>query len=210
MARSRSPFKAFISLAIVVLIIGAAYMYLSGSQVSEEVVTHGATISFMEGVVEYQDSEGEWHRVDNGENLAEGNSVETFASSRAIIALDDGSAIRLNNDTKITLQSLDPNNLVVVNEAGEVYTRVVDLDRSFIVMAGDVSYESVGTAYKTTKTDTQNGVNVYENQVKVKYAGKEVVVDQDKKYFVKLDEVPDDAEKVIDISTADKTADESI
>lgn len=208
MASSSSPFRAFISLAVVVLVVGAIYMYFSGSRVSEQGVAHGASVSFVEGVVEYQDLAGDWHRVETGDNLEEGNAVETFGSSRAIISLDDGSAVRLNNDTKITLASLDPNNIEIINEAGEVYTRVVELDRIFTVTAGEVVYESLGTAYKTTYKDSKNGVDVYEKSVKVKYADKEVVVDQDKKYYVKDDETPDNAEKVLDISTEEKAGDE--
>lgn len=145
----------------------------------------GAEVVHVEGAVEYKTANGEWKRVERGTSLKEGDSVEIVGAGRAIVSLDDGSAIRLNDGSSITLTLLSPDQYIITNEKGEVYARVAKMDRVFEVKAGDIVYQSVGTAYKTINKDEKQGVEVYENKVKIKgISEEEILVEEGNKYFV--------------------------
>ena len=77
--------------------------------------------------------DGVWQELKTSDNVEQGNIVRVNGDGKAIISLDDGSAIRLGKDSRVKLTSLDPNSIEIANEAGEIYTRVVKADRSFMV-----------------------------------------------------------------------------
>ena len=121
MAKSGSPIKTFLSLVVVLAVIGLAYIYLTSGEIQEEsVATNGAAFSYIEGIVEVKAPEGEWTRADSSTDLFEGYEVETMGDARAIIQFDDGSAVRMNEHSRILLTSLNPNHLQVENLAGEL------------------------------------------------------------------------------------------
>ncbi len=189
MAKSSSVFKYFFRIIVLTIIVLGAYWYLSGQpQTLEEGAARngGGVITFLEGAVEYKEAGGEWKRAGTDMDLFEGYSLETMQNSKAIVQLDDGSAVRLNSNTLVTFLSLDPNNIVIVNEKGVVYTRVTEMERTFAVQADDVVFEAMGTAYTTINREDELGVEVYESQVKISCEGKdEVIVEEGKKYYTK-------------------------
>ena len=199
----------YIVLLVLVIIVVAFLVYLSmGSdnvvKNNNESETIGAQIVWVEGSVEYKQGDSEWKRASASVNLKEGDSVETLADGRAIINFDDGSAVRLDNKSKIILASLKPDHMIVKNENGQVYSRVVKSSRIFDVQAGDVLYESLGTTYTTINKEEQKGVEVYESKVKVIDENKnEIIVEEGNKYLL---ENKDDAaieNKLVEISKAD-------
>lgn len=161
----------------------------------------GGQIIYIEGGVEYRTDSGLWQRAEEGTDLEEGYAVETFGDGRAIIALDDGSVLRMNADSQIQLTSTDPHSMSIALIGGEVYSRVARAERTFEVIADDVTYESLGTAYTTTNEDDEQGVKVFHSKVKVKDAeGNELaVVDEGKKYYRKKTVEPEAEGKVTDL-----------
>jgi len=145
----------------------------------------GAQIVYVEGAVEYSDENGVWKRATNETVLGSGDSVEVVGIGKAIINLDDGSAIRLNKNSGATLTSLEPSHIIITNDKGQIYTRVAQADRVFDVSSADVVYQSVGTAYKTINEEKLKGVEVYESKVKILGVNdREVLVEQGNKYYV--------------------------
>ncbi len=184
--------RTFLGIGVALLIIIVGYWLFTiktvGDVEQEETTTYGAMLSYVEGSVEYQAGDGVWVRAESYINLSEGDSVETLSDGLAIINLDDGSAIRLNSETTVKLESLNPNNIVIDNEGGEVYARVSEADRFFAVVAGDVWYEAVGTAFRTIYNDKENGVEVYESTVKMSCPDKDdVLVEEGYQYYQKND-----------------------
>lgn len=149
----------------------------------------GGTIAFYEGDLEKVNSDGGWADVTGEESISEGDSFRVSGDGRAVFNLDDGSSVRISADSAVTFTSLNPENIVISNDTGEVYTRVVALDRDFSVVADDITYASLGTAYKTTNTDKENGVAVYQSKVEVKDGEEKVQVEEGEKYYVKSDTV---------------------
>ncbi len=193
-------------------VLGVFYYYTRPEKVqapteNQMATTVGAQIIFVEGSVEYKSGDGAWTRASADTSLKEGDSVEIIGAGKAIINLDDGSAIRLNSNSSVTLTSLDPDHFVITNNKGQAYTRVVKSERIFEVASAGATYQSVGTAYKTINEEKIKGVEVYENKVKIIGVGEgEILVEQGNKYYV-LNSDNKKAEKVfVKIATADKDA----
>lgn len=169
----------------------------------------GGEIAFMEGAVEVKTSGGEWTRASANTALKAGDSVEVVGDGKAIINLDDGSAIRLNANSGVTLTSLSADHYIITNDKGQVYTRVVKSGRIFEVASAGAIYQSVGTAYKTVNEEKLKGVEVYESKVKIIGATeKEILVEQGNKYYV-LNTANKKAEKTfVKITSAEVSKDE--
>ena len=84
-----------------------------------------------------------------------------------MLTFDDGSALRLDAETTVTLGSLAADNVRIAQSAGTAYSRLVKSDRSYTVTAGGTAYTALGTAFATTSGATDKGVQVYESSVKV-------------------------------------------
>jgi hypothetical protein len=165
-------------------------------------------VAYYEGVVMYKTASTDWAVATSSTVLNEGDSLKVDGEGRAILNLDDGSSIRLNNNSQVTLSSMDPNNTIIANDQGESYARVIEADREFTITAGEIKFESLGTAYKTVNTTEEKGVEVYQSKVSVKGAeDKDIVVDEGKKYYVKTKKTENEKKSVdidIDEIKADK------
>ena len=172
---------------VAVLAIGGAVFFLQGNTTEEgstpdvvqnseqapQVFVQGAVITDLNGTVEYNVGEG-WNEVEPGQDLQEGHQLRTLDDSRAVVSLDDGSAIRLDSDTVITVVSLTTADVTIQNETGQVYSRVTESDtRVYTVNVGEDEYQALGTAYKTVNDTEEKGVEVYHSKVKATDSEKE-------------------------------------
>lgn len=162
--------RVSILIILVLAVIGLGFLVLKDGVN----IKYNAELSLVNGRVEQSFKSGSWSELKSGDSVIQGALIRTGVDSRAIITLDDGSAVRIDADSEIQLVSLDPKNIVIKNNKGKVYTRVVKADRSFIVESGGESYKSLGTAYKTVNTSDEQGVYVYESKVKAEVAKTEV------------------------------------
>lgn len=197
---TRSPVSPLV-LILSVLLIGACgaavYFRLSGIkqqsvvvQPTPQITTMGASVVLYEGEVEYKRGDEGWKTPTPTMQLVETDQVRVLDSGRAVIQFDDGSVIRLNAGTTITLQKLELNNVVIHSTKGEVYARIVKSDRTFVIATDEAQYESLGTAYKTIKTSSTNGVEVYQSKVKVHENESVITVDEGNKYVAGRNQQP--------------------
>lgn len=190
--------KKFLLIALFVVLVGVAIAYVLLSSNSEEPIANnaspqnqtkqakslGAEVSLLEGVSEISTDNKTWETLVKNNAVKEGDYVRTGASGRVIIALDDGSAIRLNKNSRIHVQKLTVDEVLIVNDNGEVYTRIVPIQtRKFSVSAYNETYTAKGTAYKTINTVEKAGVEVYQSTVSTGKA--EVDVKEGKTYYTK-------------------------
>ncbi|MFH1712556.1 MAG: FecR domain-containing protein [Patescibacteria group bacterium] len=192
-----SKFLMFFIIVGVVVVVGLVVLNRSkiksivdsGETTEVMELAFGGSVIYVEGEVQY-DYNGleEVTSVKDGLNVFEGYTVATGNDGRVIIQLDDGSVVRLNNNSGIVLTSLDPNNIIITHTIGEVYSRVVAAERAFDVVVDNVTIKSLGTAFKTTNLFSEKGVEVYQSQVNVtEDGGEDVLVDEGQMYFVKTD-----------------------
>lgn len=127
----------------------------------------GVAVGLAEGTSEFSTDGGTtWQALTTDINLTEKDQVRT-ADGRAVLLIDDGSAVRLGNNSRLELTSLATNSVIVTNLAGEVYNRVVAAEsRQYQAKVGDQTYTAKGTAYRTINTDTKKGAEVYHSTVK--------------------------------------------
>lgn len=139
---------------------------LSQTEVSKK---FGVAVGLTEGLVEYSADTKSWQNLKADTDLKEGDSVRTAADGRAVLLIDDGSAVRLNKNSELKLSSLNVESIVITNTAGEIYNRVVASEtRAYTVNVGDETYKAKGTAYRTFNQETKKGVEVFHSTVEAK------------------------------------------
>ncbi len=163
-----------------------------------------AAVVLVDGTAQVSNDAVSWQDLSGEETLSEGQFVRTDASSRVVLELDDGSSVRLNGGSQLELKSLAANDIKIVNVSGEVYTRVVPSDRTFQVVAAEVSYTAKGTAYKTVNTDEQKGVVVYQSAVSESEKNQEVA--EGKQYY-SIHPAPEKTKTITDVSVEELKAD---
>lgn len=164
------------------------------------VIKLGATTFLIEGKAMHKTATGDWQTLRVSESLSEGDTVRTEESSRAVLAFDDGSVLRLDASSSVRIESLASTDIKIVQLTGAAYSRVVpSAERSYAVVLGDVSYTAGGTAFRTEIGTEEAGVQVYESTVKVE--GLADAVAEGKQYYEKNKDTTL-AAKITDISLA--------
>lgn len=171
--------KALIAVAAIVLLAGAgaAALFLQPSETpvttestaQPEIKRLGVAVGLVEGTAEYSTDAESWRALKDDTDLQEGNQVRTLADSRAVLLIDDGSAVRLDENSQIKLSNLSVEDVVITQESGQIYSRVVASEtREYSVEVDDETYLAKGTAYRTFNQVTKKGVEVYHSKVNVK------------------------------------------
>jgi len=121
--------------------------------------------------------------IKEGDTLNQGAEIMTEENTRMVLVFDDGSIVRLDEDTLITLDEIMPEKIMISEENGNIFSRVQkDANHKFIVRASDVYVESLGTAFSVENRDEVE-VKVFESKVKVKQAfGQEIEVEEKQKW----------------------------
>lgn len=148
----------------------------------------GVAAGLLEGTVEYATDKGvTWQQLTDKTTLAEGNQIRTSANGRAVLLLDDGSAMRLAGNSSIELTNLSTTTVVITQLSGELYSRVVASDtRTYSVSDNGVLYVAKGTAFRTSNTAAKKGVEVFHSAVAVD--GKTVEVPEGSAYYSLCDQ----------------------
>jgi hypothetical protein len=167
--------KAGFGILAAILVLGIGTYVLTQRSSTDAPVAHtqaptprfGVAVGLVEGTAEYSgDAGATWQPVTADTTLAEKNQVRT-TDGRVVLLIDDGSAVRLGNNSQLELTSLETASIVVTTLSGEVYNRVVAADsRQYQAKVGDQTYTAKGTAYRTFNTTTKKGAEVYHSTVK--------------------------------------------
>jgi len=168
------------SLAAILIIVGVSAFILtrdSSEQLASndetvdeqtsEVQPIGATVILTEGTLQTLDDSGEWQDYKKNAEVTEGTKFKTVgASSRAVIAFDDGSALRIDANSEVELETLHADRIEILHTSGYTYNRVLPTsDMTYIVKSADAQYQALGTAFKTAVTGDEQSVEVYHSSV---------------------------------------------
>lgn len=151
------------------------------TNVTNEVPMLGAAVTIIDGTGRISADGQNWEPLTTAAELNEGDYISTEPASRVIIALDDGSAVRLDESTVLKIDSLDAHDLRFSNQSGNVYSRVVASERKFTVSVEGTGYTALGTAFSTVNEPTDKGVQVLQSSVAVD--GDNTKVDEGKQFF---------------------------
>lgn len=198
------PFAGLLTIVVAVLGFVAYDYFNSESRENDDRTPRKpmmlGEVNFIEGAVEYKLDDSGWYDAKPEMVIAENQTYRVIGEGRLIINLDDGSAIRLNDNSSVSLESLNPKDIVLRNESGEVFVRVAKAERDFSVKVDDVTFKSLGTSYNTFNRETSKGVQVFESSVAViKADGTELTVEAGKELYIKS-EVAEKVEQPIKIA----------
>lgn len=152
----------------------------SPSEISEDIPKTSASITLKQGTVEIKNANGDWEDVAEGASLQEYARLRTVgATSKTVVAFEDGSELRLDANSEIEITSLNTQRIEIKQTAGYSYHRLLAAEsRTYIVFSNDAHYESLGTAFKVASTGDEQSVEVYHNNVHETSTNKKVAEGQ--------------------------------
>ena len=140
-------------------------------KVSENTFSFKAKIQYLKGTA-WKIVDGRRVELKENDVLSQGDEIKTDPGTWMILAFDDGSVVRLDEGTSLTLDTLKPTEMSLKENLGKIFVRVQkDEEHLFSILAGDLKVTSQGTAFYVEKGDTVE-VGVYESSVKVEKEGK--------------------------------------
>jgi len=189
--------KVFVIGGVVVLmllVIGAAIYFAPriSSQLAKKVTTQvvtlptqapklaSARVTYLEGAAWTVSAEAKTPLYEDVE-VWEGDTLETGEDARVALALEGGSILRLGPSTKVTLTNLDSLDLAFSQDSGALFAYVEKGVSRFLVTAGDVTVEAVGTAFSVEKEEVVL-ISVFENSVKVKEGETQTEVEENSQW----------------------------
>ena len=169
-----------VSLLLVLIVVGIFTVFMTRDKklevASEESVTAQKTsdektitavIKQQEGSFQIKPNEGDWKDAVTSDTLAEGYSIRTVgAVSRVIVAFEDGSELRIDANSEVSLETVRAERIVIKHVSGYTYNRVITSETlKYIVSSRDATYEAQGTAFKTAATGDEQAVEVIHSSV---------------------------------------------
>jgi len=135
------------------------------------------SIVIKDGTVEIKKSSFLWESANKGDTVLEGNIIRTGSASRAVIELDDGSAVRLDENTEISFSALTDEVILLSQYRGQVYHRVHPGGLIYNVKSLDTIATALGTSFSVITNTEENltEVAVYESKVEITVKGETVV-----------------------------------
>ena len=172
--------KNAIILSIAILFVGTfIFGFLKYSKnekevenISQEIVSENkyvGQIEYIEGEVEKRTGgESGWFVAEKSEIINPGSEIRTFENSRAILTFEDGSAIRLDEDTQIKF-GLNDSNINIVLTRGTIFNKVSKNEtREYSVAVGEYKVIALGTHFSVeNKKDGEVKILVLESEVKI-------------------------------------------
>jgi hypothetical protein len=142
-------------------------------------ISLSGVVTYLQGEV-FTFTDGRRTELRQDDVVSEGDTIETREDSRVVLMLDDGSVVRLGENTTIVLGSLIAERIEIENQIGSVYSRVDKDDQHiFQVRAGGVKVESLGTAFNVDYSGGEDvTVMVFDSEVKVVEEEEEEVVEE--------------------------------
>lgn len=124
-------------------------------------------IALKEGSVGRRKDDGSWEELKKGASVKEGDVIRSGYKSRAVIELDDGSALRLDQNSELALTAVGSEVIMISQNNGRVYHRVHPGKIVYNVKSLNTVATALGTSF-TVNTDTKQQkteVAVFENKV---------------------------------------------
>ncbi|MBI5071636.1 FecR domain-containing protein [Candidatus Falkowbacteria bacterium] len=158
-----------------------------------------AHLSVADGQVEIWNG-SEWKPVAVGVTLAGQSQLRTGESSKAVLEFDEGSALRLDENTHVILEEINNKNISVTQVVGETYSRVNKTSGlTYKVKSSDTETTALGTAFGVA-TENSNWVKKGEKKVIVKVVESKVKVKIVKNDETLEKEVSEGEELIVDMT----------
>lgn len=189
-------------LLLIILVAGITFFKNSNryqqEEVAEEIVvketapiTLKAKVIYLTGDA-WQLVEGRKTELKENDTLDEGAEIITEKEAKVVLNFDDGSVLRIGEDTTLVLNKLNPNEMIIDDKNGVIFARVnKDENHKFIVKAGEITVEALGTIFSVENNEENVEVKVIENKVTVVKEEETTEVSENKKWTANKDKVED-------------------
>ncbi len=192
---------AFAGAAVVVLVL-ALGIYFTRGPAGTSGIFNGALaahLSVADGEVEIWNG-SDWEAIAVGTTVAGQSQIRTGEASKAVLEFDEGSALRLDENTHVILEEVNNKNISVAQIAGETYSRVNKTSGlTYKVKSGDAETTALGTAFGVA-AEKSNWVKKGEKKVIVKVVESKVKVKIVKNDETLEKEVSEGEELVVDMT----------
>jgi hypothetical protein len=130
--------------------------------------TISGQVEYAEGVVEVRENATSgWFTAVKGGIFAKGNELRTLGASRAIVTFEDGSVVRLDENTHIVFVE-NAQDMKIDVKQGEIFNSVAKNNaRTYIVQTDHYAVKALGTEFDVTKSGDTMSVLVVESAVEV-------------------------------------------
>ncbi|OGL66375.1 hypothetical protein A2856_01635 [Candidatus Uhrbacteria bacterium RIFCSPHIGHO2_01_FULL_63_20] len=162
----------FILGALVVLVAAFVLATQHGLASSGEIAYAG------EGAQRYAEGTG-WVDAEEGDKVISGTRLRT-RGGRVSVSVGDGSALRLDAESEVTVVALARDRLLVELEGGRAYSRV-EAGSGWEVKALGASVKALGTAFSVSADEARNrvGVDVLSGTVKLTARAADAAVERE-------------------------------
>ena len=188
--------------AVVVVLALALGVYFTRGPVGTGGIFNGALaahLSVADGQVEVWNG-SDWQKIENGTTIAGQSQIRTGENSKAVLEFDEGSALRLDENTHVILEEINNKNISVAQVVGETYSRVNKTSGlTYKVKSGDAETTALGTAFGVA-TEKSNWVKRGEKKVIVKVVESKVKVKIVKNDETLEKEVSEGEELIVDMT----------
>ena len=161
--------KTMVAAGVAAILIGLAvflFLTLPGKPLKTDI----ARLDVIEGTVIVTDPQGKEEIAKDGMSLGESYSVETGEDARAVVALDDGSNARLDNDSELGIKRFDSSLVELEQKKGNIYNEAAQ-NTDYQVDFGDVTVKGTDSSFNMDKTVDWVRTRVLEGSVEVSVDG---------------------------------------
>ena len=156
---------------ILLLIILGLGAYLISKSIDRDSITmnnSNGQIEYIEGNVEKKSLDNTWESIKKGEIIKNGDEIRTLDKSRVIITFEDGSILRLDENTDTKIESLEDDINIDLNN-GTIFNNVSkNKNREYSVTSDGFSIVALGTAFSVSNDETSVDVMVLESSVDIR------------------------------------------
>ncbi|XLQ20503.1 MAG: FecR domain-containing protein [Candidatus Moraniibacteriota bacterium] len=137
---------------------------------------YNGQIEYLEGSVEKRSNKDlGWFKVEKSDIVKSGEEIRTLADSRAIVTFEDGSTVRLDENTSILFDG-SGGNIDIGMDRGFVYNKVAKNDkREYSVKTGEYTVTALGTEFSVENDGSEVDVMVVESSVQVTNDNEEII-----------------------------------
>lgn len=161
-----------VGLFIFAFILLVTSLFIGWRILSEQLTTlqlpANPTIEVISGVVQKKSATG-WVDIISGESLADGDTIKTSPAADAVITYPNGSQLRLDEKTEITLQAFSQGTSLF-QDSGRTWSRVGKLlgtRGAYEIETPTIVATVRGTAFSTTVTNVDAVIETDEGSVEI-------------------------------------------
>ncbi len=113
-----------------------------------------------ENVVEIKKTDGSWEALEKGSTIEQKDVIRTGQNSKAVVNLDDGSSIRLDQESEVSFSAITDGAISLDQQKGYIFHRVNKGKLVYTVRSLDTVVTALGTSFSVNTIADQQKTEV--------------------------------------------------